>query len=72
MSEFESLAAEDAEYVLNLVFHLAKAGLTEDLCELLTEFEFLEHKVSMLTTQRLIDDYELALKSSIQIPESKK
>lgn len=59
MSEFENLSPEDAEYILNLPYHLASGNMADDLCELLTEFEFLLHKVSTLDPQQLIEDYEL-------------
>ncbi|GAB1541907.1 hypothetical protein NUACC21_45800 [Scytonema sp. NUACC21] len=37
------------------------AGMANDLCELLTEFEFIEHKVFASRPQPLIEDYDLAL-----------
>ena len=72
MSEFKNLSSEEAEYVLNLAYHLAAAGMVDELYELLTECDFLEHKVSSLTAQSLIEDYELAIAADIQIDEHKK
>ena len=69
MSKFDNRSPEDVEYSLNLPYHLAKATLTDDLSELLTEFEFIEYKVSALAPQPLIDDYELALQPDIEIAE---
>jgi hypothetical protein len=39
---------EDVEYGLHLPYHLAMAGMDDDLCDLLTEFEFIEYKLSVL------------------------
>ncbi|GAB1541617.1 hypothetical protein NUACC21_42880 [Scytonema sp. NUACC21] len=61
MSQFERLSPEDGEYVLNLPYHLAEADMADDLCELLTEFEFIEYKILTLAPQPLIEDYNLAL-----------
>ncbi|WP_375490805.1 hypothetical protein [uncultured Nostoc sp.] len=65
MSEFEGLILEDKEYVLNLPYHLAIADMADDLCNILTEFDFIEYKISASETQLLIEDYKLAL----QFPE---
>ena len=56
--EFENLFLEDKEYVLNLPYHLAQAAMAENLCEILTEFEFLQHKVKHKSVLPLIEDYE--------------
>lgn len=72
MTEFKNLSLEDTEYVLNLPYHLAQAGMADDLCALLTEFEFAEHKVSASEPQLLIEDYNFALAPDVQISEKKK
>ena len=72
MSEFKNFYPENQEYVLNLPYHLAQASMADDLHELLTEFEFLEHKIFISSPQPLIEDYDFALASNIQIPEHKK
>lgn len=72
MSEFNNLSPEDSEYVLNLPYHLAEAGMASDLRELLTDFEFIEPKNSTATPQPLIEDYDLAVHPNIQIPEPTK
>lgn len=69
MSEFDNLSPEDAEYVLNLPYHLGTGDMVNDLRDLLIEFEFLEYKVLALAPQPLIDDYELALQPDIDISE---
>ena len=46
MSDFQSLSSEDIEYVLNLPYHLSIAGLANELCEILIEFDFIEYKIS--------------------------
>jgi hypothetical protein len=60
MNDFNNLSPEDAEYVLNLFYHLARASLGDDLCELLNEFEFINSKVISNKTQALIEDYSLS------------
>ena len=75
MSKFDNLSPEDAEYVLHLPYHLASAGKPDDLddlWEILTEFEFLEYKVSESDPQALIEDYDLALQTKLHILEEKK
>jgi len=72
MNDFNNLSSEDSEYVCNLPYHLAAAKMAEDLCELLTEFEFLEYKVGNLEPQLLIDDYDLALQDGIMITDERK
>lgn len=73
MNEFENLLPEDSEYVLNLPYHLAESGMTDDLCEILTEFTFLDYKISKkASSQLLIQDYELALADVIEVPEIQK
>ena len=72
MSEFENLSPEDREYVLNLPYHLAQASMTGDLCDILTEFDFLEYKVFAAKVQPLIEDYDFALKPNIEFSEDKK
>ena len=74
MSEFDNRSPEDVGYGLYLPEHLAKASreeaaMADELCELLTEFEFIEYKVSGLAPQPLIDDYDLALQPDIEISE---
>jgi WD40 repeat protein len=77
MNHFNNLSQEDAEYVLNLPFHLAEAAkgktaITDDLSELLTDYEFIEYKSFSLPPQPLIEDYELALHPDIQIYQEAK
>ena len=72
MSEFEDLILENEEYFLNLPYHLAEADMADDLCDILTEFEFIEYKVSVSLLQPLIEDYDFALQSDVQIYQDKK
>jgi len=72
MNDFNNLLDKDAEYVLNLPYHLAEGDMTDDLCKLLTEFEFLSHKVSTLNPQSLIEDYELAVNFDMPLSEETK
>jgi hypothetical protein len=72
VSEFDNLLPEDAEYLLNLPYHLVEADMADDLCELLIEFEFLEYKILASAPQPLIEDYDLALQPSIKLEPRKK
>ncbi|GJD19101.1 hypothetical protein RIVM261_040570 [Rivularia sp. IAM M-261] len=72
MSNFNNLLLEDTKYILNLPYHLAAGGMADDLCELLTEFEFVLHKVSTLDPQQLIEDYELTASFNISLSEETK
>lgn len=58
--QLDSLLPEDREYALkHLPNHMAKAGRGEQLYRWLTDFHFIEAKVSALGAQPLIDDYTL-------------
>jgi WD40 repeat protein len=75
MHDFDNLSAEDAEYILNLPFHLIEAAkqegtVADDLSALLTEYEFIEYKVFSLLPEELIEDYEVALNSNIEISQA--
>ena len=77
MSEFDNRSPEDVEYGLSLPYHLTEAAkeevaMADDLCELLTEFDFLEHKISNTLPQLLIEDYDLAFQPHILIVENTK
>lgn len=72
MNDFNNLSDEDAEYVLNLPYHLAAGGLVDNLCELLIEFEFIEYKNFASTPQSLIADYDLTFLPDIEISKAKK
>lgn len=69
LSESNSLSLEETEYVLNLPYHLAKGFMANDLCEILTDFDFLQHKISSNKIQLLIEDYDLALKHNFKTHE---
>lgn len=72
MNEFKNLSLEDTEYILNLPYHLERAGMADDLCTLLSEFEFVKHKIFASKVQELIEDYNFALQpSEISISEGK-
>ncbi|MEG4286332.1 hypothetical protein QUB68_24695 [Microcoleus sp. A006_D1] len=49
MIDLNNLSSEDTEYILNLPYHLATAGMANEFHELLTEFEFIEYKNSAAT-----------------------
>jgi hypothetical protein len=67
MSKFKSLSSDDAIYILDLPYHLSEGCLANDLGKLLTDYEFIEYKNFYLMPQRLLEDYELALRPDIQI-----
>lgn len=58
--QLDSLLPEDREYALkHLPNHMAKARRGKQLYRWLTDFHFIEAKVSALGAQPLIDDYTL-------------
>jgi hypothetical protein len=58
--QLDSLLPEDRDYALkHLPNHMAKAARCEQLHRWLTDFNFIEVKVSALGAQPLIDDYNL-------------
>jgi WD40 repeat protein len=54
-----NVLSEEQEHLLDLPAYLAKAGMAEDLFDLLTDFEFIEAKISAVGTRSLIEDYDL-------------
>ena len=67
MNGSHSFLSEDIEYVLNLPYHLCSSSeMAYELCTLLTEFDFIEYKVSVLEPQLLIEDYDLIADSTVQ------
>ncbi len=54
-----NLLSEEQEHLLDLPAYLAKAGMAKDLFDLLTDFEFIEAKISAVGTPPLIEDYDL-------------
>ncbi|MEA5471303.1 hypothetical protein [Spirulina sp. 06S082] len=69
MSDFEDLFLEDQEFVLNLPYHLAEAGMADKFCEILMEFEFLNYKISVSALQLLIEDYDFPKQSKLDLSE---
>lgn len=66
MNEFEDFLPEDLDTMLDLPFHLTKGEVVEDLYEILTDFMFLDYKLSRKKeVQSLIEDYRLALESQL-------
>ena len=66
------LSSEDYEYVANLPYHMASAGMVDDLRQILIDFDFVEFKISISGLQPLIEDYGLALQSEIQLDQQTK
>ena len=65
-NQLASLPPEKRDYALkHLPTHIAKAGRGKQLHRWLTDFDFIEAKVSALGPQPLIDDYDLAFNSDI-------
>ncbi len=67
MNEYENRSLEDEEYVLNLPYHLNKAGMTEPIFEILTDFYFLNLKINYKKNQDFIQDYNFALNSNSKL-----
>ena len=66
MNEFEDFLPEDLDTMLDLPFHLTKGEAVEHLYEILTDFMFLDYKLSQQKeVQSLIEDYRLALESQL-------
>lgn len=66
MNEFEDFLPEDLDTMLDLPFHLTKGEAVDDLYEILTDFMFLDYKLSRKKDiQSLIEDYRLALESQL-------
>ena len=73
VSDLNNLSIEYQEYMArSLVYHLIEAGMVDELCEVLTEFNFLDFKSSMTQSQSIIDDFELALSCGLKIDEDMK
>ncbi|MEA5471302.1 hypothetical protein VB714_20695, partial [Spirulina sp. 06S082] len=69
MNTFKNISTEGQEYVLNLPYHLAQAGMVDDFCEILIEFDFLNYKISALALQLLIEDYDFLKQSEFDLSE---
>ena len=54
-----------------LPYQQAHGGLSDELCATLTEFKFLEAKVSAQSVQALIDDYDLIGSPGLEIPAAR-
>ncbi len=54
-----NVLSEEQEHLLDLPAYLARAGMAKDLFDLLTDFEFIEAKISAVGTPPLIEDYDL-------------
>jgi hypothetical protein len=65
MNSLANSYCEDGEYVLNLPYHLADGGMTDELRQILIDFDFAEYKVSISGSQSLVEDYDLALRSDL-------
>lgn len=68
MSEFNNLSPEDAEYVLNLPYHLSEAGMSNELYDILIDFEYIEYKASQQKLQELINDYDFSNQPTTLLP----
>jgi hypothetical protein len=64
--ENSDLTYADLDTMLDLPFHLTKGEAVEDLYEILTDFMFLDYKLSRKKeVQSLIEDYRLVLESQL-------
>jgi WD40 repeat protein len=66
MSKFDNLLPEDAEYLVNLPSHLAEACMAEDLCDILIDFDFAQHKIGTLGVRPLVEDFDLTKNSTYE------
>ncbi|WP_445305865.1 hypothetical protein [Microcoleus sp. T3_A4] len=65
MIDLNNLFAEDTEYILNLLYHLATAGRADEFYELLTEFEFIEYKRNHASSSNWVSLCLTYLKSAV-------
>ena len=72
MNSFTPLSPEDIAYLLNLPYHLANGKMDDELCTLLTDYDFINHKITISSPQLLIEDYDLTQSSNSQISEKEK
>jgi WD40 repeat protein len=72
MNSFSNLLPEDTVYLLHLPYHLAHASMDDELCTILTDYNFINHKITISSPQLLIEDYGLTQSSNSQIPEKEK
>ena len=72
MNSFSNLLPEDTVYLLHLPYHLANASMDDELCTILTDYDFINHKITVSSPQLLIEDYDLTQSSNSQIPEKEK
>ncbi|RUT09879.1 hypothetical protein DSM106972_003740 [Dulcicalothrix desertica PCC 7102] len=56
----------------HLTTYMSEARRYEQLYQWLTNFDFIEAKISALTPQALINDYDLLLRTEVEISEDKK
>ncbi|MCL2925368.1 MAG: hypothetical protein MGF17_12310 [Trichodesmium sp. MAG_R04] len=72
MNTSTSLSLKDTRYLTHLPHHLANAKMNDEFCDILNDFEFINHKISVSDPQLLIDDYDLGLLPDVEISEEKK
>ena len=72
MNIFNNFSLEDIAYLLHLPYHLANASMDDELCNILTDYDFINHKIIVSSPQLLIEDYDLTQSSDSQIPEKQK
>ncbi|HAG81256.1 MAG TPA: hypothetical protein DCL61_08795, partial [Cyanobacteria bacterium UBA12227] len=68
----DSLVSEDRDYALkHLPYHMVEASRFEQLHQWLTDFDFIDAKVSALGAQALIEDYDLAFNPDVLLSGEK-
>jgi WD40 repeat protein len=68
----DSLVSEDRDYALkHLPYHMVEAARFEQLHQWLTDFDFIEAKVSAFRVQALIEDYDLAFNPDVLLSGQK-
>lgn len=72
MNTSTSLSLKDTRYLTHLPHHLANAKMNDEFCDILNDFEFINHKISVSDPQLLIDDYDLGLLPDVEISEEQK
>ena len=58
---------EDQKYLVNLPYHLICGRMAGGTCEILTDYDFFEHKLELSGIMELVGDYEYAFQSRIPL-----
>jgi hypothetical protein len=73
MSAKFNLSEEDNDYVCDLPRHLVDIGtMPDEAYRILTDIDFLEHRIERTSVEKLIEDYQLVEGSTLPFTERQK